>query len=95
MKALALLAVLLLASCGGGRATTVATDLVTTDKPVLSSCEIEWPAVPTPYVDNVQLTGIPEADALLVWRAAEAELEDRIRYEKLLEAAARKCVEGR
>lgn len=71
---------------------TVATDVVTVPKPVPIGCRIEWPAKPAPHVANAQLTGNRTLDALLVWRAAEAELEERRAYEKNLEAAARECV---
>lgn len=84
-----------LAGCGmfGPKAQTVATDLATIDKPVLTRCTIDWPALPVPHVANVQLSGDELADLVLIWRAAEAELEERIAYERQLEAAARKCVE--
>jgi hypothetical protein len=44
-------------------------------------------------VANVQLTGNPNVDAVLIERAKEAELEERIAYEALLEAAASACVQ--
>lgn len=81
---------LALAGCAG--AETVATDVQTVDKPLAVACEIEWPAAPTPHVANVQLTGDPKVDLVLIWRAAEAELEERIAYEDKLEAAAKKCI---
>lgn len=72
----------------------VATDVQTLDKPVATKCQIKWPAAPTQHVGNVQLTGNRHLDALLVWRATEAELEERRAYELKLEAAARACVDG-
>lgn len=93
----ALAQVLLLIGCAvllfgcAQQAHTVATDVTTVDKPVPVGCRIEWPTKPTPHVALVQLSGNKHLDALLVWRAAEAELEERIAYEKKLEAAAREC----
>jgi hypothetical protein len=72
---------------------TVATDVQTLDKPVPASCRIAWPKKPTPHVANVQLTGNDARDAVLVWRAAEAELEELRAYKAQLEAAASKCLE--
>ncbi len=89
---LALLAIVFLPGCSTG-AHTVATDVATLERPVAAPCRIAWPARPAPYVALVQLTGKPLVDLVLVWRAAEAELEERIAYEGQLEAAARACVE--
>lgn len=73
-------------------APVVVTEVVTVDRPVPVPCRIEWPARPTPHVALVPLTGNRHLDALLVWRAAEAELEERRAYEARLEAAARGCM---
>ncbi len=89
---LLVVAVLLLAGCVT-TATKVVTDVQVVEKPVLVPCKITWPAKPAAYVALVQLTGRPLDDLVIVWRAAEAELEARIAYEKQLEAAARACVE--
>lgn len=70
----------------------VATDVKVLEKPVPIACTIEWPAKPTPHVANVQLTGRLLEDMVAIWRAAEAELEERIAYEQKLEAAMKKCV---
>lgn len=86
---------LLLGGCITMGARTVAVDVQTVDKPVPVGCTIDWPKAPVPHLSNVQLTGDALKDLVLLWRAAEAELEGRIAYEKLLEAAARKCVEGK
>ena len=69
----------------------VATDVQTLDKPVTTRCTIKWPQKPTPHVANMQLTGNDAVDAVLVWRAAEAEIEERRAYEKELAAALSKC----
>lgn len=82
-----------LAGCAPA-AHTVATDVQIVEKPVPVPCRIEWPAKPTPHVALVQPSGNRAVDALLVWRAAEAELEERIAYEAKLEAAATRCMEG-
>jgi predicted small secreted protein len=84
----------LLAGCAP-TAKVVATDVQTLDKPVPAKCTIKWPAPPTLHVVNVQTTGNFYQDAILVWRAMEAEMEERIAYEAKLEAAARACVEGK
>lgn len=92
MRTLSVLLAACLAGCAA--ATTVATDVRTIEKVVPVPCSIEWPEKPKAHVATVQLTGSPLADLLLIWRAAEAELEERIAYEKKLEAAARACVKG-
>jgi len=89
---LAIAAALLLSGCITTGGTKVATDVQTVDKPVSVGCKIDWPPLPVEYVANVQLTGNPAVDLVLVWRAAEAELEERIAYEKKLVAAAKACV---
>jgi hypothetical protein len=76
-------------------ATKVATDVQEVDKPVPIVCTIEWPTAPRAYVELVQLTGDKLKDLVLIERAKEAELEERIAYELKLEAAARKCVDGK
>lgn len=92
MRSLAIVAaVALLAGCP---AATVATDVQIVDKPVPIACTITWPEKPRPHVALVQLTGNLLVDLVLIWRAAEAELEERIAYEAKLEAAAQKCVGG-
>lgn len=85
------LAVLLLASCAVG-AQTVATDVQVVEKPVPVVCRLDWPPAPRPHVALVQLTGDPKKDLVLIERAKEAELEERIAYEGKLEAAARACL---
>lgn len=92
--AIATAALALLAGCGTTGATKVATDVQTLDKPVSVGCTIEWPKAPVNHVANVQLTGNDAVDLPLIWRAAEAELEERIAYELKLEAAARGCVKN-
>lgn len=72
----------------------VATDVQVVPKPLPTVCTFVWPPRPTPHVSNVQLTGNLLVDLVLIWRAAEAELEERIAYEEKLEAAAKKCIEG-
>jgi hypothetical protein len=85
------MAAALLVGCSGAQ--TVATDVETLERAVATRCRMEWPQKPKPYVELVQLTGAQLVDLVLVWRAAEAELEERIAYEIKLEAAARKCIE--
>lgn len=92
MRLLAVAAAILLASGCAPSAHTVATDLQTTDKPVLSVCQIKWPQKPIPHVAIVQLSGDPLKDLVAIERAKEAELEERIAYEAKLEAAALACV---
>ena len=89
MKLRFLFPVLFLAGCGT-TAQTVATDVQVVDRPVPVPCKIKLPEKPVPYVSQVQLTGTTQ-DLVLIWRAAEAELESRIGYERELEAAARAC----
>jgi hypothetical protein len=84
--------VLLTAACSSPGAHTVATDLEVLERPVEVRCRLTWPARPTPHVELVQLTG-GAVDLVLLWRAAEAELEERRGYEALLEAAARRCLD--
>jgi len=82
-----------LVGCGGmSGADIVAVKTVTVKVPVPVFCKIKWPLAPVPYVSLVQFSGVELADALAVYRAMEAELESRIAYEGLLEAAARACV---
>ena len=97
MKAAPIVAVaaaVFLQGCIATGAQKVAVDVRPVDKPMPVPCRTEWPDRPTPYVSQVQLTGDPQRDLPPLWRAAEAELEERIAYEKKLEAAARKCVDG-
>ena len=82
-----------LAWCVTTGARTVATDVQVIEKPVPVPCKIVWPEKPIPHVELVQLTGEAKRDLVLVERAMEAELESRIAYEKLLEAAAKECTE--
>lgn len=91
MRTLVQMSALAIALAGCAGAETVATDVQVVDRPIAVPCEIKWPAAPVPHVANVQLTGRPEVDLVLIWRAAEAELEGRIAYEALLEAAAQAC----
>lgn len=86
-----ILIVAALAGCATG-AHTVATDVQVIEKPVKVPCTIDWPQKPTAYVSLVQLSGDEQRDLPLLWRAAEAELEERIAYEAKLEAAALACV---
>lgn len=74
-------------------ATTVATDVKVVEKPVPVRCAIDWPAVPRPHVALVQLTGEVQKDLVLIERAKEAELEERIAYEAKLEAAVKACID--
>jgi len=95
MRAMLILAAaLLLAGCVTTGAHTVAVDVQTIDRPVPVPCTITWPAKPVAHVDNVQLSGDNLADLVRLWRAAEAELEERIAYERLLEAAMQACTRG-
>lgn len=94
MRLLALALVLLAGGCSFTRPTMVATDVKVVEKPVPVRCRIDWPVRPQPHVANVQLTGEPKVDAVLIERAKEAELEERIAYELKLEAAARGCLDG-
>lgn len=82
----------LLAGCATPAAQMVATDVQTIEKPVAVPCKFKWPDKPVPHVALVQLTGNPMVDLVLIWRAAEAELGERIAYETLFEAAAKACV---
>lgn len=68
-------------------------EVVVVEKPVPVPCRIQQPKRATPRVALVQLTGNRHVDALIVWRAAEAELEERIAYEGQLEAAIAACIE--
>lgn len=95
MRAIPLAVACLAAGCGTLERRVVATDVQTVQKPVTTKCTIQWPPAPTPHLANVQLTGREEVDAVLVWRAMEAEMEERIAYEKKLEAAASACAEGK
>lgn len=90
MRLALVLSLVLLAGCGT-QAHTVAVDVQTLDKPVSVGCTIVWPPKPVPHVANVQLTGNALVDLVLIERAKEAELEERIAYEKKLEAAAQAC----
>lgn len=94
MKILALTLMVLLAGCSMFPARTVATDVQTIDRPLPVKCRIEWPVLPKPYVAMVQLTGNGYQDAILIWRALEAEIEERIAYQEKLEAAARVCLDA-
>jgi hypothetical protein len=89
------IAALLLAGCVTTGPHTVGVDVQVVEKPVPVPCRIKMPARPTPHVELVQLAGDPLGDLVRIWRAAEAELEARIAYEKQIEAAAQACVEER
>lgn len=83
-------AALLAAGCAA-TGPQVVTDLQVIERPVPVPCEIRWPQKPAPYVAQVQLTGRPATDLVLIWRAAEAEIEARRAYEAQLEAALLAC----
>ena len=85
-------ALVVLSACSTGPQ-TVATDVKVVDKPVPIACRIDWPKPPTPYVALVQLSGNQNADLVLIWRAAEAELEELLAYRGALDAAAKACIE--
>lgn len=88
--------VLLLASLlalAGCETAPVATDVQVVEKVVKVRCTIDWPKEPIPHVALVQLTGEALRDLVLVVRAMEAELEERLAYEKKLYAAAKACVD--
>lgn len=91
MRILLLACCLALAGCVTTGARTVATDVQVVEKPVPVPCKFTWPDRPIAYVEMVQLSGNLEKDLVLVERAMEAELEARIAYEKLFEAAAEAC----
>jgi hypothetical protein len=67
------------------------TDVQMVPVPVLERCKAERVERPTWAVDSVQLTANPRLDLVLIERAKEAELEQRIAYESKLEAAVDKC----
>ena len=60
-------------------------------KKVSEPCRFPATAPPTEYVQDVQLTGNLATDALLIFRAMESELEERIAYEDVLEASLLAC----
>jgi outer membrane biogenesis lipoprotein LolB len=91
----ALLACAFLAGCAAPAPHTVGVDVQVVEKIVPVPCRIALPAKPTPHVALVQLTGKPLEDLVRIWRAAEAELEERRAYEIKLEAAAQACDEGK
>jgi hypothetical protein len=91
LRKLMIFAIPVLTGCSVG-AQTVATDVQVVEKPVPVACRIDWPPAPRAHVALVQLTGDPKKDLVLIERAKEAELEERIAYEGKLEAAARACV---
>lgn len=93
MRILLLACCLGVAGCVTTGARTVATDVQVVEKPVPVPCDIKWPDKPIPHVELVQLTGDAKKDLVLIERAMEAELESRIAYEKLLEAAAKACTD--
>ena len=91
-----LLAAICLAGLTGcTSATKVVTDVRVVEKPVPVRCSIDWPKAPIPHVALVQTTGDALKDLLLIARAMEAELGERIAYEVKLDAAARACVDSR
>jgi hypothetical protein len=91
IRGLALALVAALAGCAA-EPTLVATDVKVVEKPVPVPCKVEIPAPPMAHVALVQLSGVPMVDLVPIWRAAEAELEERIAYEIKLEAALKACV---
>lgn len=93
MRILLLAPTALLAGCITLGGTKVATDVQVVEKPVSVGCTIDWPAPPVPHVANVQLTGEARRDLVLIERAMEAELEERIAYEEKLKAAAKACAQ--
>jgi hypothetical protein len=90
-SALALFLAVLVTLAACSSSPIVATDVQVVEKPIPVPCLIKWPEKPVPHVANVQLTGEPLLDLVLIWRAAEAELEERIAYELKLEAAMQAC----
>jgi hypothetical protein len=70
---------------------TPPTDVQTVPVPVVERCKADRVERPTWAVDGVQLTANPKLDLVLIERAKEAELEQRIAYESKLEAAVDKC----
>jgi hypothetical protein len=92
VRAALLACCLALGGCATG-AHTVATDVKVIEKPVPVPCKFEWPQKPVPHVELVQLTGDIRQDLVLIERAKEAELEERIAYEIKFEAAAQACSE--
>jgi hypothetical protein len=93
MRAAALAALAAAAGCASPGPHTVATDVQMLERPVPVYCRIQWPDRPTAHVELVQLTGRPLEDLLRIWRAAEAELEERRAYGLRLEAAVAACME--
>jgi hypothetical protein len=59
--------------------------------PLVEKCEAPAVLKPTWALDTVQLTGNRDLDMVLIYRAMEAEIEQRIGYELALEAAVRIC----
>lgn len=94
MRTIALISAALLAGCETNP-TKVVTDVQVVEKPVPVHCKIAWPTQPTSHVSLVQLTGDSLKDLVMIERAKEAELEERIAYEAKLEAAAQACVDGK
>jgi len=94
MRILCLVPALLLAGCVTTGAHTTAVDVRTIEKPVPVPCRIAMPKAPVPHVALVQLTGDAKRDMVLIARAMEAELGERIAYEIKFEAAALKCMEA-
>lgn len=90
MKLVFLFPALLLFGCAG-QPTVVATDVQVLEKPIPVPCKFDLPVRPVPHVALVQLTGDRKVDLVAIERAKEAELEERIAYERLLEAAVAKC----
>ncbi len=90
MRGIGIALIALLAGCAG-QATMVATDVKVVEKPVPVPCKFDLPPKPVPHVALVQLAGVPMVDLVPIWRAAEAELEERIAYELKLEAAVTGC----
>jgi len=84
-----LIALLILAT--SGCASKVVTETVVVEKPVPVLCEAPDVLEPVWALDTVQLTGDAAVDLVLLWRAAEAEIEQRIAYELALRAALQVC----
>lgn len=85
---LVILGVVALAGCADQ---PVAVDPVVVEIPVPVPCEAPAVTEPVWALDTVQLSGDRKADLVLIWRAAEAELEQRRAYVLVLKAAVEAC----
>jgi len=70
----------------------VAVDVRTVDKPYPVPCRVAMPPAPPAHVALVQLTGDDAVDQVLIWRAAEAELEAYRAWRLKVEAAVLACM---